>query len=69
MMEVIEIDKRYRIIYDDKGYKPKQKVGLVVSKEGNLIGLDTGSGVEILNTLNIIRAEGILEGWKAGETE
>jgi len=51
---ILEIGKRYMIIYDDKGDHPKKKKGKVVSKENTLIKLDTG---EVLNMQYILRAE------------
>ncbi len=54
MIDVLELNKRYKIIYDDKGFKPVSKFGTIVSKEGNLIRMDNG---EVLNTLLIIRVE------------
>jgi hypothetical protein len=56
MLEIFEIGKRYVIIYDDKGYKPVKKEVTVISKEGNLLQVDTRFGREIINTHNIIRA-------------
>ncbi len=53
-MSVIELNQNYKIIYDDKGFKPVVKRGKIVSIEGNLIRLDSG---EILNTVYILRME------------
>jgi len=51
---IIEVNKRYKIIYDDKGFKPVVKRGKVISKENTLIKLESG---EVLNTQYILRAE------------
>ncbi len=50
---IIELGERYRIIYDDKGFKAVVKEGIIVKKENNLIELDNE---EILNMHQIIRA-------------
>lgn len=50
----MEIGKKYLIIYDDRGYHPVKKIGIVQSIDNNLITLDNG---EILNCSLIIRAE------------
>ena len=50
---IFKIGIKYRIIYDDKGYKPVSKTGKIISKENTLIKLDNG---EVLNTQYIIRA-------------
>lgn len=50
----MEIGKKYLIIYDDRGYHPVKKIGIVQSIDNNLITLDNG---EILNCALIIRAE------------
>jgi hypothetical protein len=53
---LVEVGKRYLIIYDDKGNRPVKKIGTIISEKENLITLDSG---EILNKLFIIRAEAI----------
>ena len=52
-MNIIEIGKSYKIIYDDKGYKPVEKIGKVISIQGTLFKLDSKN--EALNTQYIIR--------------
>ncbi len=56
MKMIFEEGKRYKIIYDDKGFKPVVKKGKIISKENTLIKLDSG---EVLNTQYILRAEEI----------
>ncbi len=63
MVEIVEIGKKYLIIYDDKGNKPVKKIGVLKNISGNLLSFESG---EVLNTLNIIRAE-IVEGGYSGE--
>jgi len=53
---IIELNKKYLIIYDDKGREVVKKQGIIISKENNLIKLDNG---EILNMNQIIRAREI----------
>ena len=55
---IFELNKRYKIIYNDFGNRPMKKIGTIVFKENTLIKLDSG---EILNTNNIIRAEELKE--------
>ena len=50
----MEIGKRYKIIYNDHGFKPVQKIGTLVWEKFPLFRLDTSS--EELNINNIIRA-------------
>lgn len=54
------MNQKYNIIYDDKGFKPVRKIGIVVWKEGNLFRLDTDS--ELLNTNYVIRADPVESG-------
>jgi len=51
---IVEIGKLYLIIYDDKGFHPVKKIGIVKDIKQNLITLDNG---EVLNSHNIIRAQ------------
>ena len=52
----MERGKEYLIIYDDKGFKPVRKQGIIKSFHNNLIEFESG---EILNSNFIIRAEKI----------
>lgn len=57
-MEIFEIGKSYRMIYDDKGYKPIKKEFVVLAIKNNLLKVkikDTGEN-EILNVFNLVRA-------------
>jgi hypothetical protein len=56
----MEMNKKYIIIYDDKGFKPVRKIGIIVWKEGNLFRLDTDA--ELLNTNYVIRADPVESG-------
>lgn len=56
----MEVGDHVRIIYDDKGKKPVQKIGKVVWKESPLFKLD--SNPESLNLNNVIRSVPIVEG-------
>ena len=61
----MERGKEYLIIYDDKGYKPVRKQGIIKNFHNNLIEFESG---EILNSNFIIRAEKI-EGGKCGNRD
>lgn len=50
----MDIGKKYRIIYDDKGFKPVQKIGTIIEIKDNLFKLD--SSPDWLNLNLIIRA-------------
>ena len=53
----METGKRYLIIYDDKNNYPIKKIGVIISRDGNLFTIETAKGREILNSNYIIRAE------------
>jgi len=53
----METGKRYLIIYDDKNNYPIKKIGIIISRDGNLFTIETAKGREILNSNYIIRAE------------
>lgn len=57
---ILIIGKNYKIVYDDKGFKPVIKKGIIVKKEDALIELESG---EILNAQYIVRAEEIGRGF------
>jgi hypothetical protein len=59
----MECGKRYLIIYDDKGFKPVKKEGIIKRIDGNLIELEGG---QILNQNYIIRAQ-LLDGGNCGK--
>ena len=58
----MEIGKEYLIIYDDKGFHPVKKQGIIKCFHSNLIEFENG---EILNSNFVIRAEKV-EGGKYG---
>ncbi len=58
----MEIGKEYLIIYDDKGFHPVKKQGIIKNFHNNLFEFEDG---EILNSNFVIRAEKI-EGGKYG---
>jgi len=60
--EIFEIDKKYMIVYDDKGFKPIRKDVYVIAKDNNLIKVKSSYGLEILNSFNIVRAEEMRNG-------
>lgn len=51
---LLQIGKRYRIIYDDKGNRAVEKTGILILLDGNLFKLDSKD--EFLNTHYILRA-------------
>lgn len=55
---IIEVGKKYMIIYDDHGRMPVKKVGKVISKDDTIFSLDSKPR-EGLNTRDIIRIEEI----------
>lgn len=59
-VEIVEVGKKYLIIYDDKGFKPVKKIGTIVWLESPLFRLDSKPH-ETLNLNNIIRAEEVRE--------
>lgn len=59
----MECGKEYLIIYDDKGYKPVKKQGIIKSFHGNLIEFESG---EILNSNFVIRAKQV-DGGNCGD--
>lgn len=56
----METGKKYLIIYDDKGFKPVQKTGVLIWLEPPLFKLDSHPD-ETLNLNNIIRAQEVKE--------
>lgn len=59
--EIITAGKRYRIIYNDGGFKPMKKEGLIIKRDGILVLMETFYGKEILNLNNLIRGEEMQE--------
>lgn len=53
---MLETGKEYLVIYDDKGYKPVKKQGIVIEKNDILFVMRTERGEETLNFSNVIRA-------------
>lgn len=50
----MDVGRKYMVIYDDHGFKPLKKIGVVEWIKGNLFKLD--SDEEELNLNNIVRA-------------
>ena len=53
---MLETGEEYLVIYDDKGYKPVKKQGIVIEKNDILFVMRTERGEETLNFSNVIRA-------------